>query len=270
MKITLKQFKGVSIIQGIFIILITPLYVIFFSNYITEKAENIIVCIAAITSTIFLYLSFREARKANQLKKSDLIISDFQDEIFKADKELSKPYFDVSEEQKYQFALLKNITFKKFTKDLRGFVKQIINDNDFLHCEMLLSNCDNYEFNDNTSYNQIKSLLKCLVKVNYFIANLVLKEMEYLRLLKAIDSSNIETVHKEILMKNADNIYADVIVFHYAYNRKEEFHDNINRIRLMHLENNKLIKVQPFSLNAYDETVYFVIQELRIKYINEK
>jgi hypothetical protein len=162
------------------------------------------------------------------------------------------------------------MTFKKFNKDLIDFVMQIIKDDDFLLCHKLLANCENHEFNDDVKFDSIKSMLIQLSELNFFIAHFLLKEMEYLRLLKAIDNSNVEPVHKDILMKNADNIFSDVIVFHYAYNKNENFHDGINQIRSIYFKNNKLSKVQPFSLNAYDDTVYFPIQNLRIKYIDEK
>jgi hypothetical protein len=270
MKINLKKNLGVTIIQGVLIILIAPLYIIYLSKYFNEKAESFLVAIAAITSTIFLYLSFREAKKANELKKSDLIISDFQNEINKTDVELSKIYFNISDDTRHPFILLKNISFKKFHNDLTKFIEQIIADTDFQQTQKLVSNCESFDVNDDTKFQHIKNLTEHLSKLNFFIANFVIKEMEYLRLLKAIDSSYIESVHKEILMKNADNIFSDLIAFHYVYNRKKELYDGIIQIRSLYLKNNTLTKVQPFSLNAFDDTVYFVIQELRVKYINEK
>lgn len=72
----LKLYKWYSEhILGILVLLIIiviGLYIIHYAESITDKAKNIITAIAAAISTFFLFLSFRESKKSNQLKILDL------------------------------------------------------------------------------------------------------------------------------------------------------------------------------------------------------
>jgi len=64
-------FKYNNAFVIILIILIAPLYIIFFGKYLNEKTKNVLIAGAAITSTCFLYFAFKESRKGNELKTQE-------------------------------------------------------------------------------------------------------------------------------------------------------------------------------------------------------
>lgn len=86
-------FKGENIPIVIIIIFIIPLYVIFFANYVNEKTVEFLIAIAAIVSTIFLYLALRENWIANRLKAIEPKFNDLINEVQKLEEKSYKCIF---------------------------------------------------------------------------------------------------------------------------------------------------------------------------------
>ena len=76
-----SDLKSIGAVQIILIILIVPLYIIFLGDYLNSQAINILIALAAIVSTCFLYLAFRESKKANDLKRNEPVFENFKSEI---------------------------------------------------------------------------------------------------------------------------------------------------------------------------------------------
>ena len=139
--------KNFSIITVIFIILLAPLYIIYFGEYLNEKTAEILIAVAAIVSTIFLFLAFRESKISNEIKIYETDYNLLEKEVtakeIKAKEEVF--FYKISEIVtilNYPEANLKEITFKNFYLDIYGLFKHIEGENSYNKCLLLLNNSD--------------------------------------------------------------------------------------------------------------------------------
>src|SRR5450759_2743955 len=82
MKIIISWFlKNVPVLNTLLLLIGIALLIIDFGIYLTDKSVDILVAIAAISTTFFLFLAFRESKKANDYNISQPLFEEFEHQI---------------------------------------------------------------------------------------------------------------------------------------------------------------------------------------------
>jgi hypothetical protein len=206
-----SDLKSIGTFQIILIILIVPLYIIFLGDYLNSQAINILIALAAIVSTCFLYLAFRESRKANELKRNEPLFENYKNEIAELEAQSRECLFTedalqfLSDQIKFKVDFLKMFTFGRFLSA-------------FLRLFTLLNSNENYKnvlncIGDNKQAcidNGIsQDMGSALNKIYIAIIRLSSYYSKTHFLYSSIDRSEIDTKHKILLIEKLNDLDSD-------------------------------------------------------------
>lgn len=160
-------FKGENTLGFILFILIIPLYIIFFGRYVNENTTNFLLSVAAIFSTVLLYLALRENWKANHLKTIEPKFNDLLGKVkyFEARSVeclFSKPY-SISSIVYYPGDLISNISASNFLK-LVDLYNAIRVDTRYQFCIEKLGNNDQVNIENSEKVTEIDIVMSQLIE----------------------------------------------------------------------------------------------------------
>lgn len=276
--------KNVSVLNSLLLIIVLALLIIDFGIYLTDKSINILVAIAAIMASFFLFLAFRESKKANDFNISQPLFEEFNYQIenlkLKSEEDLLRDFTMNYINQHIKNKLVKphDITFSKFIFPLKKLYTEIAQTTLYNQYMERLGFADSASLpDDEDTIDKLKSLTIIFQGIQISILYLFHNYIRISRLYKSIDQSILFKIQKQILfsrldklcseydiistiMINNDEYYKQVICFNtfevsegQTVNRFSiKFHDQMKSI----FEQIQLIKSGgKYNLNSYEDNI---------------
>ena len=195
--IILVPVKNINSLGVVLIILIVPLYLIYFTIYLTDKTVNMLIAVAAVVSTLLLYLAFHESKKSNYLKI-------YESEFDRFDKEIR--FFEERSKQKLFSATTDKLIESVFPESIE-YLPYITYTN-FASMEILLKMIEDNKNN------------KCLQKMIWKVGNDGMLMDEYIIMDESIimESKQISILLKEINkgFSNLERSYYNLVSLSYS------------------------------------------------------
>jgi hypothetical protein len=211
-----RLFKDFNSIIIILIILIVPLYIIYFGKYLDDKTVNILIAVAAIVSTCFLYLAFRESKKSNQLKIYEVEFSYLENRVREQEKKANERIFS-SEDIEFindiiplSRDLLKNVTYSRFVHTLSAVFSTVEKDPTYILIKEKYGKNGHHFVPIDKNGSKIIELSSALEKLQMSIFRVASESfMDIAILYKSIHYSSILKEQKELLINRLNRISAD-------------------------------------------------------------
>jgi hypothetical protein len=208
----------------ILFICLIPLYIIYFNTKIDEKIlsiiVNVIVAVAAVVSTFFLYLAFKESKLSNILKitepKFDLIEKKVIEQEAKAKEFLftENQIKLINKTTKIPPKDLYQITYSTFMAEFAIIIKAIEANQDYIKCQKDLGSSSNYQFPPNLNP-IIKVRIIEIATTQILVYNAIQKinknyANNIFRIYSEIDYSNLHNEYKVFLTSRMNNVSFEI------------------------------------------------------------
>lgn len=237
----MKDYNSIGIIL---IILIAPLYLVYFSDYINDKSVNILIAIAAIVSTCFLYLAFRESKKSNKLKVYDVELQYLEKRVNEQEKISQEKLFSSSDIQYIasifpsSHNILIRIQVSRFVDSLSDLLSLI--EKHPYYQEILKKYPSNGSVLKLEDKNNIKitELSTTFGKIqDRFIEVTFSNFMEKSNLYKSIHYSSILSEHKELFINRLNNVSWDFLVMTKYFDKDAPVLEKIKNFNVFRIKN---------------------------------
>lgn len=238
MKRLLKWFrKFINEILVLLLIIVIALYIIYFAESVSEKAIDLLVALAAIVSTFFLFLAFWQSKLSNDLKINEPFLNQIEKKILEKETKA------------------KQLVMVEFNKELSQALKTssiAIQDLSYSSFIFPISTALSH-FQENTIYSKFLDLIEgsnkpVLIRDKYDVddaTNISLAFMVLRRGIRAIVYNYIEIY---FIYETIDNSSLPI-------KQKKYFIDRLNEI--MH-DFNYFFKKQPIEGSATCDSVKFI------------
>lgn len=269
-----KGFNGISVLL---IILIIPLYIIYFGKYINDKTVDILIAVAAIVSTCFLYLAFRESKKSNDLKISDVEYQYLDRLITEQESKANQCIYSIDDINNICAGFnirprtLKEITFSDFVYGI-NMVFRVIQTQEIykkamerLDGKLMATVPDDIIADDTLRFSSACSRVREAI-TEKILYNFV----ELFSLYKQVDSSSLIYFHKVLLINRLNSISTDYSDFNKT-DRDEETEDRISFLMkfqmFAYVDKNLLFQIHNgFLPENFGQNINF--EDIKIKYSN--
>jgi hypothetical protein len=200
-------FKYSNVFLVILVILIVPLYIIFFGEYINEKIKNILTACAAIFSSCFLFLAFRESRKGNELKTQEHFYTILEKQVTEVESIAKNKVFSsasgVVYPEFYELNLIKSnlekIKYNFFIYPLRDALKTIEINDHYRRCIKLIGTEKSKPLDEQTK-GDLKHITDTLVYIQKYISKIFMYYSDVWQLYDRIDTFTINIELKKLLI----------------------------------------------------------------------
>ncbi|MGA1978438.1 MAG: hypothetical protein ABSG89_11365 [Bacteroidales bacterium] len=200
--------KSSTIFIVILFIAIIPLYIIFLGKYINDKIVNILVALAAIISTYFLYLAFREAKKANELKINEPLLNQFDKEVTELENKSNNTIFSADGAKllsiciDYNVNIILLMTYSSYYSTLITLIDRIDENDNYREIIKQLGNYERLFINEENDKNIGIALNKISTAMMSITSNYSSIYYKYY----TIDNSDIEAKHKVFLFNRLSKL----------------------------------------------------------------
>jgi hypothetical protein len=206
-----SDLKSIGAVQIILIILIVPLYIIFLGDYLNSQAINILIALAAIVSTCFLYLAFRESRKANELKRNEPLFENFKNEIAQLEAQSRECIFNedalqlLSDRIKFKVDFLKMFTFGRFLLPFERLFTLLNSNENYKFILKSIGKSQQVGINNGISQDMGSALNQIYIAIIRLSSYYSKTHFLY----SSIDRSEIDTKHKILLFEKLNVLDSD-------------------------------------------------------------
>jgi hypothetical protein len=237
----MKDYNSIGIIL---IILIAPLYIIYFSNYLDDKSVNILIAVAAIVSTYFLYLAFRESKKGNELKVLEAELQYLEKRVYEQEKISQEKLFSDSDIQYIEsiipgsHQILTRIQFSRFVDsltDLLSLIEKHPNYQEVLHKYSSNSSVLKPEDKNNTKLIELSTTFGIIQ--NRFNEVTFSNFMEKSNLYNSIHYSSILREQKELFINRLNKVSWDFSVMTKYFNNDAPVLETIKNFIVFRIKN---------------------------------
>ncbi len=208
--------KNASVINALLLIILISLLIIDFGIYLTDKSIDILIALAAITSTFFLYLAFMESKKANDYNTSQPLFAEFEHQIEQfrilSKDDLLSDYTKDHINRHIKKGLLKDngITFAKFIYQLKDLYKEITKTAVFNQYMGRLGFAKTTPApNDKDDYIKIQIMTIIFHDIQISILLLFFNYRRIYKLYESINKSVLLKSQKQILYTRLDKLYPE-------------------------------------------------------------
>jgi hypothetical protein len=249
------------------IIIVIALYIIKFANVVTDKAETLITSFAAIASTFFLFLAFRESKLNNKLKLNEPFFRMFENEISELKIKSDNPIFPqtkgLSYSLNYPESDLKDIKFKNISNSIPILLLHVLNNTKYFDYLKILNT--NYVTDPNDE--EVKRLCFGLTRIWLGFQSVVLYYSEVLLRARMIEQSNLEDEQKKYLLNQLDYINYDLVQLHDDIKNKNAFGNIAKDFVIFDYDTKDTLIKSDFELdfNLIIE-IHYKIKEITSKY----
>ena len=197
--------QKVNYLNVLIIILIAPLYILYFGESISDKIVSILTSIAAIASTFFLFLAFKENRKSNKFKMVEYLYSELESKVIVAEKKAKDPVYTentetICRELNFPKNDLMKITFSKFIWGISNLLSHLEKDLIYLKYKKLTISNLKTKLNDE-SMNEIKNIEFIVTGIWESLLNLTMYYKSLNQLYLSIDKFPIDIELKILLFE---------------------------------------------------------------------
>lgn len=198
----------------ILFLLVVPLYIIFLGTYINEKTTNFLLSMAAVISTVFLYLALRENWKTNHLKTIEPKFNDLLSRVKYFEERSSQCIFtepySISSKIYFPGDLISTICSYNFLKliDLFNAVRE---DHRYKTCIEMLGTNDIVTLEDNECAKEIDVVMNQLIEAH---RNLWHFHFNLSFLIPDIEESDLLDDQKKYLLERISEIHKDFSTFY--------------------------------------------------------
>ena len=261
--------KNVSIINTLLLIIIISLLIINFGILLSDKSIDILVALAAITSTFFLFLAFKESKKANDYNTSQPLFEEFDHQIeqFKAIakddlfSDFTKSYIN----RYIKKDLLKNneITYSKFIYPLKNLYKEITKTAIYDQYMSKLGFAKSTLIpNDTDDIILVQSMTIIFQGIQISILLLFNNYKRIYRLYESIDKSVLFISQKQILFTRLDKLYQEYEIISKAMIDKDPELEKVISFNTFKIDNDLIDR---FSINFHDQmkNIYDNIKKIK-------
>lgn len=274
----MKDYNSIGIIL---IILIAPLYIIYFGNYLNDKSVNILVAIAAIVSTCFLYSAFRESKKGNELKVYEVELQYLEKRVNKQEKISQEKLFSNSDIQYIEriipgsHNILIRIQISRFVDSLSDLLTLIEKNPNYQEVFKKYSSNSSVLKSEDKNNIKIIELSTTLGKIqDRFIEVTFSNFMEKSNLYNSIHYSSILREQKELLVNRLNNVSWDFSIMTKYFDRDAPVLEKIKNFKLFRIKNDGInetlffYRLWPIDANFYEFLqVEEVVKDYKVRLI---
>lgn len=201
--------------QGILfslIIAVIGLYLIYISENIFSKPNELLISLAAIFSSIFLFLAFKETQRSNRIVICQKIYDEFWNRIKDIEVRMNLIVFDAKEQQQMAHIRIDRVFSYNDFSDHSLKILQSINDR-LVHYNVFSERFNGLLDENPGQLTNIKNLIDEIEIVNFKFCLYSGKILSLREIYKDINTSMLEKEFKEILLRKLQPISKDFIDF---------------------------------------------------------
>lgn len=257
--------KHLILLLLILIISIVPLYILQFKELFNDENikvlslfKDVLLMVGAIISTYFLYLTFQQARIANELKVYETSFEEFNRQIVEKEKMIWTSVFSEDEEKiiydvftKDDF-LASHIYYSYFIYDLSTALKLLSKRTKYSDCVKLLGEQYSAEVPiDYFNLDDIKRTARLVTLLNNGLSKIIDYYLELYVIYESVDKSSLQDSQKIILLtklnKILDEEYRIILcsVFNEPITEKGWYQDLFNKCN--EIKNTIFFEFHPFN-----------------------
>lgn len=249
MKIDIDQFKkafnwirkNIEEINVFLFIIIITLFIIHFGVKINQESIDILVSIAAVVGTFFLYLAFRQSKRSNDLIINEPVVNDFEKRLAQLEKRFSQRVIksDIDADYfiknfNYDELRIKQITYKNFETEFRDLVLSITNDEKYIKYVGFIESSENrkYKAADTQEWQEMSILKTAFGLIEMYHSYIDFEFYDLFLICTEIQNSRIDFYLKERLLKRVyENAYEYTFVNESSDDRVDFNNYIVNSIR---------------------------------------
>jgi len=260
--------KYVSVINTFLLINIVALIIIDFGINFTDKSLNILFAVAAIVTTFFLFLAFRESKKANDFNVSQPLFEEFNYQIenlkFKLEEDLLGD-FTINYINRYiKNKLIKphDITFSKFIFPLRSLYNEISRNNLYMQYMEKLTLSNSVALPDDEDIcDKLKSQTIIFQDIQISILYLFHNYVRIFRLYRSIDQSILFKLQKQILFSRLDKISTEYELISTIMNNNDVYYEQVICFNTFKVSDSET--VNRFAIR-FHERMLFIYEQIQL------
>lgn len=250
----LKDFNSIGVVL---IILIVPLYIIYFAEYLNGKSVNILIAVAAMVSTLLLYLAFRESKKSNDLKIYETEFDRLEKEIYKYEQRSRQKLFSETTDKMLMSVVpqtkeyLPYIDYMNFAA-IKVILQQIETNERYLYVIQLLGDRDSSVLPTNERIimesNQISILLK---EINKGFRRLNWNYTNIFMTLYSIENSALIKEQKQLLISRIQPSLYDYDKISKSIDTLDEYGILLRDFKMFEITSNDQVKKSESLYTSY-------------------
>jgi|WetSurMetagenome_2_1015567.scaffolds.fasta_scaffold00003_234 hypothetical protein len=211
--------KHLTEILVFLLIIVIVLYIINFSEAISNKAVDIIVAISATFSTFFLFLAFRESKLSNELKINEPILNQIEKKTLEKESKATQPVFieynrELNNPLLPTSVALNQSTYSNFLRPLYQTLIDIQEDSGYMNLLKVVKTTnkpvvlsDRYTIDEASRYARAFRVLRLGIRA------LVYNYIEIYFIYDSINASSLPIQQKKYLYDRLDPISHDFFYF---------------------------------------------------------
>lgn len=272
MKKFLRWFsKHINEILVFLLIIVIGLYIIFFADSISDKAEKILTALAATASTFFLFLAFQESRKSNILKIYESQFQLLETKIVEQEKKATQPVYNLTYIREigsiisYPEIRLLEISYSKFYLEYASLFTHIENNDVYKKTILKLGSNNSIMLPNDEFYALVEALSKAIHRIHSGIISIFVNYAGLFVLYHSIHSSSLLVEQKKLLFTRLDVIIKEYDILVESFVNNETFGIYIKNFKMFNVFLGELKK----SESAFDSKffeIYNFIQDIRTEY----
>jgi hypothetical protein len=269
-KITSWFLKNVSVLNTLLILIVIALLIIDFGIYLTDKSIDILILMAAISSTFFLFLAFRESKKANDYNISQPLFEEFEHQIrdlkLKSEEDLFNDFTIkyINRYVKNELVEPHDFTFSKFIFPLKDLYTEIAKTTLFNQCIERLGLAESASIpDDKDTLDKVKSFTILFQTIQISVLYLYHNYARIFGLYKSIDQSILFKIQKQILFAKLDKLCSEYEIISTAIINKDEYYRQVICFNTFEItEGQKIIRF-PIKFHNQMKNIFEKIQLLK-------
>ena len=242
-------FKYNNAFVIILIILVAPLYIMFFGEYLNEKTKNILTACAAIFSSCFLFLAFRESKKGNELKTQEHFYTILEKQVSEVGLIAKNKVFafisGVHYPEFYELNLIKSnlekVRYNFFIYPLKDTLKTIEINDQYRRCVKLIGNEKSKPLDEQTKID-LKHITDTMGYIQKYISKIFMFYSDVWQLYDRIDTFTINIDLKKLLVARLNATINEYFLLFDEAKEFAEMNKFISKFAFFEISNNNLIR----------------------------
>lgn len=241
-------FKYNNVFVVILLILIVPLYIIFFGEYFTEKTKNILTACAAIFSSCFLFLAFRESRKGNELKTQEHFYTILEKQVTEVELIATNKVFSFASgvvyPEFYELNLIKSslekIRYNYFMYPIKDVLILIEKNDHYRRCMKLIGTDKTIPL-DLTTLTDLKHITDTMNFIQKYISKIFMYYSDVWQLYDRIDTFTINIELKKLLIARLNATINEYFLLFDVAKEFSEINKYISEFAFFEISNTTLV-----------------------------
>jgi hypothetical protein len=269
--------RNVSILNSFLLINVIALLIIDFGIHLETASIEILLAIAAITSTFFLYLAFKESKKANDYNISQPLFTEFENHI---EEQKSKAHenlfseFTVNYLNRYikkGLIEINETTYSNFTYPISKIYSEIIKTTLYNQYMSRLDYAESVSLlPDNRDLEDVQRFVIIFNDIHIGILHLLFNYNMILNMYNSINQSTLFKIQKEILFARLDVLCFEYDLISEAIKNDKPDYKQLINFKTFEIKEDNLVVRSSIEFSEHFMDTYKNIQQVKVKRENKQ